>query len=134
MTIRSVQELLAEARAAIEHISVEDALALLNEGNTVFVDVREQVERYQSGGIAGSVHTPRGFLEFMADPNSPMHEATLSSGKRLVVYCASGGRSVLAAKMLTDMGIANVVNLEGGFAAWNEAGGPTERDDPGGHR
>ena len=62
-----------------------------------------------------------------ADPSAPYHKPELGSGKRLVVYCASGGRSALAAKTLKDMGIGNVTNMLGGFTAWQQAGGKIER-------
>ena len=123
---RGFKQLLAEANAVIETISVSDALALTDDPAVVFVDVRETVELQQSGKVAGAVHAPRGLLEFQADPESPMHAPALSSGKRLVLYCGSGGRSALAAKTLGDMGIGKVCHVAGGFAAWNEAGGPTE--------
>jgi rhodanese-related sulfurtransferase len=117
-------QMLGEAQAEITNISVDDALALADSDDTVFVDVRERAE-HDASAIVGSEAAPRGFLEFAADPASPMHNAALSSGKRLVIYCASGGRSTLAAKTLQDMGVPNVVNLAGGFQAWSEAGGPT---------
>ncbi|HUI18781.1 MAG TPA: rhodanese-like domain-containing protein, partial [Alphaproteobacteria bacterium] len=68
-----------------------------------------------------------GFLEFIADPESPMHKPALSSGRRLILYCASGGRSALAAKTLRDMGIAQVCHMAGGFGGWVQSGGPAER-------
>ena len=117
-------QLIGEALAEIASISVDEALALVDGGDAVFVDVRERAE-HDAGAIAGAVAAPRGFLEFVADPTSPMHNAALSSGKRLVIYCASGGRSALAAKTLQDMGYSGVANLTGGFQAWNDAGGPT---------
>ena len=117
-------QLIGEALAEIASISVDEALALVDGGDAVFVDVRERAE-HDAGAIAGAVAAPRGFLEFVADPTSPMHNAALSSGKRLVIYCASGGRSALAAKTLQDMGYSGVANLTGGFQAWTEAGGPT---------
>ncbi|MCY4406485.1 MAG: rhodanese-like domain-containing protein [Rhodospirillaceae bacterium] len=117
-------QLIGEALAEIASISVDEALALVDGGDAVFVDVRERAE-HDAGAIAGAVAAPRGFLEFVADPTSPMHNAALSSGKRLVIYCASGGRSALAAKTLQDMGYSEVANLTGGFQAWTEAGGPT---------
>ena len=70
----------------------------------MFVDVRETAEREKTGTVKGAVHAPRAFLEFMADPASERHIPELSSGKRLVLFCASGGRSALAAKTLKDMG------------------------------
>ena len=118
-------QLIGEALAEVASISVDEALELVDGGDAVFVDVRERAE-HDAGAIAGAVAAPRGFLEFIADPTSPMHNAALSAGKRLVIYCASGGRSALAAKTLQDMGIGPVVNLTGGFQAWTEAGGPTE--------
>ena len=118
-------QLIGEALAEIASISADEALALVDGGDAVFVDVRERAE-HDAGAIAGAVAAPRGFLEFIADPTSPMHNAALSSGKRLVIYCASGGRSALAAKTLQDMGYSGVANLSGGFQAWTEAGGPTE--------
>lgn len=117
-------QLIGEALAEVASVSVEDALALAGDDGTVFVDVRERVE-HDAGAIAGAGAAPRGFLEFIADPGSRMHNPALSSGKRLVIYCASGGRSALAAKTLQDMGIGNVANLSGGYQAWTEAGGPT---------
>ena len=118
-------QLIGEALAEVSSISVDEALALVDGGGAVFVDVRERAE-HDAGAIAGAVAAPRGFLEFIADPATPMHNAALSSGKRLVIYCASGGRSALAAKTLQDMGYSGVANLTGGFQAWTEAGGPTE--------
>ena len=118
-------QLIGEALAEVASVSVDDALALAGGEDALFVDVRERAEQ-GAGAIAGAVAAPRGFLEFIADPASPMHNPALSSGKRLIVYCASGGRSALAAKTLQDMGYADVANLTGGFQAWSEAGGPTE--------
>ena len=118
-------QLIGEALAEVASISVDEALELVDGGDAVFVDVRERAE-HDAGAIAGAVAAPRGFLEFIADPATPMHNAALSAGKRLVIYCASGGRSALAAKTLQDMGYSEVANLTGGFQAWIEAGGPTE--------
>ncbi len=118
-------QLIGEALAEVASISVDEALAHAGGADALFVDVRERAEQ-SAGAITGAVAAPRGFLEFIADPASPMHNPALSSGKRLIVYCASGGRSALAAKTLQDMGYAEVANLTGGFQAWSEAGGPTE--------
>lgn len=123
--VTGAMQLVGEAQAGIDNISVDRALTLAEGGNAVFIDVRERAE-HAAGAIAGAQSVPRGFLEFIADPASPMHNPALSSGRTLVVYCASGGRSALATKTLQDMGVANAVNLVGGFQAWSEAGGPTE--------
>ncbi len=114
--------MIARANAVIDTISVHDALTMVSDDKAVFVDVREAGERAQ-GTIPGSIHAPRGFLEFIADPQGPMHKPELASGKLIVVFCASGGRSALASKTLVNMGLKNVANMAGGIAAWKEAGG-----------
>ncbi len=121
------KQMLTEANAIIETVSVPDAMYLLEEDDVYFVDIRETVERQQTGTIVGAIHAPRGFLEFIADPEGPMHLPEFASGKRLILFCATGGRSTLAAKTLQDMGFDDVAHLAGGFAAWTEANGPTER-------
>jgi len=118
--------LLGQANAEIETISIEEAKRQVGAEDILFVDVRETQEVQNTGGIPGHVHVPRGFLEFIADPDSPMHKIALSSGKRLVLYCASGGRSALAAKTLQDMGVNNVCHISGGYTAWVESGGPSD--------
>lgn len=125
MTAKGFKDLLDEANATIDVISVHQASELLDSDDVVFVDVRESVERAR-GFIPGSRHAPRGFLEFIADPQGPMHDPALGSGRRLIVYCASGGRSALAAKTMADMGIDRVANLVGGFQAWVQSGGAVE--------
>lgn len=126
MITYGIRQMMAAANAAIDTLTAGEAVALADDGDTVFVDVRETVERQQTGTIAGAIHAPRGFLELIADPEGPMHNDAFVSGKRLVLFCASGGRSALAAKTLKDMGIAKVANLAGGFPAWVQAGGPTQ--------
>ena len=123
MLKRGFKELLGQANTEIETVSVEDAKTFIDSEDVLFVDVRETQEVQNTGGLPGHVHVPRGLLEFLVDPESPMHKPELSSGKRLVVYCASGGRSALAAKTLQDMGVENVCHIAGGFTAWIEAGG-----------
>ena len=123
MLKRGFKALLGQANTEIETVSVEDAKTFIDSEDVLFVDVRETQEVQNTGGLPGHVHVPRGLLEFLVDPESPMHKPELSSGKRLVVYCASGGRSALAAKTLQDMGVENVCHIAGGFTAWIEAGG-----------
>ena len=123
MAVKSAGEMVAEANAAVETLSVEQAMKAADDSDTVFLDVRETAE-HAAGTIPGAVHAPRGLLEFIADPQSPMHKPELGSGRRLIVFCASGGRSALAAKTLRDMGIGGAANMLGGFAAWRERGGP----------
>lgn len=125
--VKRAAELVGEANAAVETLKVEEAMTLVGRQDVVFVDVREGGEVATQGKVPGAVNAPRGLLEFYADPSTPYHKPALASGKRLVVYCASGGRSALAAKTLKDMGIDNVANMLGGFTAWQQEGGQIER-------
>ncbi|NIA68873.1 rhodanese-like domain-containing protein [Pelagibius litoralis] len=122
---KGFKDLLAEANAVIDVISVHDAEQLLEAADVAFIDLREREELAQ-GTIPGAAHVPRGLLEFVADPESPMHNPAFDPAKRLVVFCASGGRSTLAAKTLHDMGFLKVTNMVGGFQAWAEAGAPVD--------
>ena len=120
---KGFKQMLAEANAVIETISVHEALALVDDPSVLFVDIREAHE-IAAGVMPGALHAPRGFLEFMADPECPMHKRELGSAQRLILYCATGGRSSLAAKTLTEMGYTDVFSLAGGIAAWKAANGP----------
>lgn len=115
--------MLAEANAVIETVSVQDLPYHLEDPDVVLVDVRETVERDREGLIPGSIHVPRGLLEFQADPESPVHVSEMQPERRLIVYCGTGGRSALAAKTLLDMGFADVASLAGGYEAWRAANG-----------
>ena len=121
MLKKGFKQILAEANAMIETVSVQDLDFILEDDETVLVDVRETVERETDGLIPGSVHAPRGLLEFQADPDSPLYNAALDPELRLILYCGTGGRSALAAKTLLDMGFADVASLAGGYAAWRSA-------------
>ncbi len=121
MLKRGFKAMLAEANAIIETVSIQDLPYLLDDPEVVVVDVRETVERDKDGMIPGSVHAPRGLLEFQADPESPAYNSDLKPDKRLVLYCGTGGRSALAAKTLLDMGYGEVASLAGGYSAWQTA-------------
>ncbi len=127
MTLRSAKDIVTEARTGVVTITAGEAARSIGTPGTVFVDVREAHELDRTGTIEGALHIPRGVLEFQADPSSPSHDARLDPSKRIVLFCASGGRSTLAAKALTDMGYADVASVEGGFSALAEAGAPTTR-------
>lgn len=120
MLKRGFKQMLAEANAVIETVAVQDLDYMLDDAGIVLVDVRETVEREQ-GMIPGSVHAPRGLLEFKADPESPIYDDVLKPEARLVLYCGTGGRSALAAKTLIDMGYSDVASLAGGYEAWKLA-------------
>ncbi len=122
------KELLAEAKAVIETVSVQDLPYLMDDPEALLVDVRETVERLSEGYIPTSVHVPRGLLEFQADPDCPAFNDALDTGLHLVLYCGTGGRSALAAKTLLDMGYPQVSSLAGGVAAWTAAGNRLDKD------
>ncbi len=92
MTIRSAKDVVAEARAGVRSITAEEAVAEICNPDTVAVDVREANELVKTGTVAGAVHVPRGLLEFQADPSSPSHNPRLDPARRIVLFCASGGR------------------------------------------
>src|SRR6266436_3835594 len=98
--------MVAEANAVVETIQAADALCLLDDTNIAFIDLRDAPELERDGKIPGAIHASRGMLEFLIDPTSPYHNAVFSSGKKLVLYCASGGRSALAAQTAQSMGLA----------------------------
>jgi rhodanese-related sulfurtransferase len=125
--MKSAKDLVAEAGEHVETLTGADAVRLEGDPNVVFVDLREADELEKTGKLRGAVHVPRGLLEFQADPISPAHNPALSAEKRLVLYCGSGGRSALAAKTLTDMGLSNAAHVAGGFPALRDAGAPVER-------
>ena len=118
----SVKQMLEAANAAVPKITPAQAQELIGKGNTLVVDVRDAPEVEKSGKVAGAVHVSRGMLEFRADVTSPYHDPVFEKDRTLVLYCASGGRSALAAKVLKDMGYAHVYNV-GGFKDWAESGG-----------
>lgn len=120
---RPVKDMVAQANAEVTTIDLQQAHALLGQDDVQFVDVREKHE-FDAGTIPGAVSVPRGLLEWLADPAVPTHRPELHSGKRLVLFCASGGRSALAAKTLKDMGFSNVCHLAGGYNAWKQGGLP----------
>jgi len=119
------KELIAHAMNQIETLSLEKAQALIGDGETVFVDIRDVRELEREGMIPNAMHAPRGMLEFWVDPDSPYYKPIFGEGKRLVLYCASAWRSALATETLQRMGVPNVSHIEGGFSAWKKAQLPT---------
>lgn len=124
---RSVEDLVAEANAAIRVLDVTEALKLHGRGDVLFIDVRDVRELAESGRILGARHVPRGMLEFWIDPASPYHKPYFAQARTFVFYCAASWRSALATKTAQDMGLAPVAHLDGGFNAWTDAGGPVEK-------
>ena len=123
---KSAKTIVQEALASVPAISVEDALSLVNSDAHIFVDLRDGTEQARSGLIPGATASSRGMMEFHIDPESPAHKPAFNQDKTYIFYCASGGRSALAAQVAMDMGLSPVVNLTGGISAWKKAGGPLE--------
>ncbi len=119
---KSAAELVAEAKQRIENLTVEQVAREIARGDVLLVDIREPGEREQHGAIPGAVSAPRGMIEFWADPTSPYHRAEFDPNGRVILHCASGGRSALAADTLQEMGYTNVAHLDGGINAWKAAG------------
>lgn len=122
---KRVMDMVAEAKQNVENLTPEEVAAEVENG-AVLVDLRESEERTQHGSIPGAVHVPRGMLEFHADSATPYHKPELDSSKRIILHCASGGRSALAAQTLREMGYGDVAHLDGGFTKWKEAGQATQ--------
>lgn len=125
MIHKTAAQLVAEAKATVESLTPDQVQAEMAAG-AVLVDVRDAAER-AAGAIPGSVHASRGMLEFHADPSSPLHKPELDPNRRVILHCASGGRSALAAMTLRQLGYTDVAHLEGGFKAWVAAGKPVDR-------
>jgi rhodanese-related sulfurtransferase len=127
----TLKQMMEAANAAVPKITPAQAREMIGKGNTLVVDVRDAPELEKSGKIAGAVHVSRGMLEFRADPESPYHDKNFAKDKTVILYCASGGRSALAAKLLKDMGFSQVYNV-GAFKDWAESGGAIEKSiEPG---
>src|SRR5437660_12206332 len=122
--VKSAKELVAQANSMVKTLPVQEAVASAKDSETVFIDLRDSAELKRDGKVPGAVHVNRGMLEFVLDPSLPYHNPVFSSDKKFVFYCASGGRSALAAATAQDMGLSNVAHMGGGFKAWKETGGP----------
>ena len=123
---KSSKDIVKSALSAVPNISIEDAMKLADSPDHVFVDLRDGTEQTKTGLIPGAIASSRGMMEFHIDPQSPAHKPEFNQDKTYVFYCASGGRSALAATVAIDMGLSPVVNLAGGVGAWKKAGGVLE--------
>jgi len=122
----SSAQMVAEARARIEEVETPDLIDMLDDPNVVIVDIRDIRERQRGGYIPGSVHAPRGMIEFWVDPDSPYFKDVFAqNGRKFVFHCASGWRSALTVATLQDMGF-DAAHLKEGFSTWQEQGGPVE--------
>lgn len=127
MTIRNTTTWVDGLRDRTPTLSVSELAQRQKESQALtLIDLRELQERIDRGAIPGSHHVPRGMLEFWADPAMRYHRDYFTEDAEYVVYCAGGGRSVLAALALLDMGYRKVWHLDGGFGDWEAAGLPVE--------
>ena len=122
MQIKTLEDLLNEANELIPRISFEETVNKINNEDSIIIDVREESEVFNQGIIKGAIHIPRGLLEFKLVLNSPDNAFKISENTNILVYCAGGFRSALAAKTLLDLGFSNIYNI-GGFQEWVESGG-----------
>ena len=122
------EEMVTAARARIEEIETADLIADLDNPDVVVVDIRDVRERTRSGFIPGSIHAPRGMIEFWIDPQSPYFKEVFGQDKKFVFHCAIGWRSALTVATLQDMGF-KAAHLKEGFTSWEKLGGPIERAD-----
>ncbi|MEO0748346.1 MAG: rhodanese-like domain-containing protein [Pseudomonadota bacterium] len=119
-------EMVKSARARIEEVETTDLINMVNNPGVVIVDIRDIRERQRTGAIPGSVHAPRGMIEFWVDPDSPYFKEVFGQdNKKYVFHCASGWRSALTVATLQDMGF-EAAHLKEGFSTWAEKGGPAE--------
>jgi len=123
---KSSKQLVQEANAKIQTLSLDEAKEKLGQPDVQFVDIRDVRELEREGTIPGSLHVPRGMLEFWVDPDSPYFKPVFSEDKQFILFCQSGWRSALATATLQDMGLKCVCHIDGGYSNWKNSGGATE--------
>jgi rhodanese-related sulfurtransferase len=123
---KGFRQMVDEAKARITTIPLEEARKRLGQDKVVFVDLRDVRELEREGQIPGAFHCPRGMLEFWLDPDSPYHKSIFAEDKQFVFFCNGAWRSALAADTAQQMGLPDVVEMDGGFTAWKNAGYPVE--------
>ena len=122
MQTKYLDMLLKEANKKIKRLSFNESVEMLSNENTIVIDVREESEVINSGIIKNAIHIPRGLLEFKLSPHSSNNPNGIDQNTNLLIYCAGGYRSALAAKTLSDIGFTNVYNI-GGYQEWIDNGG-----------
>jgi len=122
MQTKTLEALLEIANKQIRRLDFAESLDLIKNTECVIIDVREESEVLNQGLIKDAIHIPRGLIEFKLSPNSLNNPANINADTNLLIYCAGGYRSALAAKTLSDLGFKNVFNL-GGYQEWIDSGG-----------
>ncbi len=127
MSIKSPQTLIAESLKSVKTISPAEALKMSNENKCNLIDIRDEPELEKQGRIENAFHISRGLLEFSIHPDSAyVQNNKIDLNKELVLFCAAGGRSALAAKTLNEMGYKNVSHVDGGFGLMKQSGFKTK--------
>ena len=124
-----ILEMVEKARAVIEEVDVEDAIAEARHSDCLIIDVRDVRERKRDGYIPESFHCPRGMIEFWLDPESPYFKKVFGEKKRFLFHCKADWRSALTVQTVTTMGLENAAHIKGGLTAWCKAGGPFTKDE-----
>jgi rhodanese-related sulfurtransferase len=124
---KTAAAMVAEAKSRVENLPPQSVASEIEAGEAILIDIREADERVQNGVINGALHAPRGMIEFYADPTSPYHRPEFQLDRRIILQCASGGRSALATDTLRTLGYSRIAHLDGGFKAWKEQGLPIEQ-------
>ncbi len=123
MNIKSSQVLVDEASKKIKTLNAQEVKLLLEKSEITLIDIRDIRELWKEGTVKGSIHIPRGMLEFWLDPESSYYkDKNINESKKMVLYCALGMRSALATKSLVEMGFKNVAHVDGGYDALKSAG------------
>ncbi len=120
MAVKSVWQMVDEAKTEISNLTPTEAQRRVDEEGALILDIRDVRELQRGGAIVGSMHAPRGMLEFWIDPQSPYYNEVFGEDREFILSCASGGRSALSTKTLQDMGLPRVSHIETGFAGWKE--------------
>ena len=125
---KTVGQMVEDAKTRIQNLSIAQLEAEQKNPDVQVLDIRDVRERRKLGFIPGSQHVPRGMLEFWLDPTSHYYSGKVDPTKRIIVYCAGGQRSALAADVLQNMGFPSVAHLEVGFTGWKDAGKAIEQE------
>ena len=120
--IHHVADMITKARATVSQVTVHEAAEMHRNDQAELIDIRDIRELYRAGTIPDAFHAPRGMLEFWVDPESPYHKPVFRTDKTLILFCASGLRSALAAQTWMQMGLADVKDMQGGFTEWKMQG------------
>ena len=125
--VKGINELIQQADKEVEVVFAKNLIQIQQSEKITIVDIRDIRELWKEGKIKGSIHAPRGMLEFWVDPKSPYHRKVFSTGNKFILYCKSGWRSALATKTLLEMGFSPVAHLAGGFDEWKKENGEVEK-------